>query len=62
MNNDIPLELSEMREVLAAACRRLGIREGSLEHERMAYRILELFETSSDVTEVLAAALKGAER
>lgn len=49
--------LSGMRRVLAEASERLAIAEGSLEHEQLAMRVLQLFESTQDEEEVLAAAL-----
>jgi hypothetical protein len=54
----IPNSLFEMRSVLAEAARRLHIEEGSVDHEELASRILELFESNNDVNAVLTAALK----
>jgi hypothetical protein len=59
MKNLIPNSLLEMKGVLTEATRRLNIEEGSLAHEELASRILELFQNDNDPNAVLVAALKG---
>ena len=49
--------LSGMRRVLAEASERLAVVEGSLEHEKLAIRVLRLFDSVRDEGQVLAAAL-----
>lgn len=49
--------LSAMRQVLVEASLRLGVKEGSPQQEELALRILELFDSTRDADEVLAAAL-----
>jgi hypothetical protein len=46
-----------MRRVLAEASARLAVTEGSLQHEELAIRVLQLFESTQDEEEVLTAAL-----
>jgi hypothetical protein len=60
MNSNPVIEcgsLQAMRRVLAEASLRLDIEEGSLQHEELALRILQLFESTRDADEVLAASL-----
>jgi hypothetical protein len=50
--------LSVMRRILAEASFQLGIDEGSLQHEKLASRILVLFENTLDAEGVLATAIE----
>jgi hypothetical protein len=59
LKNFIPNSLLEMQGVLIEASRRLNIEEGSLAHEELASKILDLFENDNDPGAVLVAALKG---
>jgi hypothetical protein len=54
-----PSSLDVMRRVLAKASLGLEVREGSLAHEELAARILDLFELHDNAEMVLAAALEG---